>query len=108
MPSVLRTHYQQYKRDTNQLSTWLAKAAVSLGFPIDAINFTAGRPLDEAVPTRTAQQIRNAKKTARKKAKAKVGGRVATVITDAEGENGAGRDLEDENRERGRGGLGEG
>lgn len=68
MPVFLRTHYQQYKRDTDQLSTWLGKTAVSPGFPVASL--TMSEVIEgHATETRTASQVKNAKNKARDKAK---------------------------------------
>jgi hypothetical protein len=74
MPRFIRSKYQQYKQDTQQLSTWLALTAINYGFPLS--NFaSAPQPVNSAVDSaeegKTAQQLKNAKKSAKKKAKAK-------------------------------------
>ncbi|ORY22843.1 hypothetical protein BCR39DRAFT_562195 [Naematelia encephala] len=71
MPRFLRTKYQQYKNDTFQLSTWLAEAAFNFGYPLDA--FAEAEGVIDGTERRTAQQLRNAKKKAKGRAKAKGG-----------------------------------
>lgn len=76
MPRFIRSKYQQYKQDTQQLSTWLALSAINYGFPLDkfASSPHAVDPTgDAADTTKTAQQVKNAKKNAKKKAKVKKG-----------------------------------
>lgn len=90
MPLFLRTHYQQYKRDTAQLSTWLVKTASSLGYPLASLDVSTDVQT-EGEEGRTAAQVRNAKKNARKKAKAKAqkpgedGGQAGNGIDESDG-----------------------
>ncbi|WWD04021.1 hypothetical protein V865_002084 [Kwoniella europaea PYCC6329] len=72
MSRFIRSKYQQYKRDNEQLSTWLGRTAVNYGFQL--ANFLeADKYLDggdgDAKPT--ANQLKNAKKKAKAKARAK-------------------------------------
>lgn len=93
MPAFLRTHYQQYKRDTAQFSTWLVKTASSVGYPVSSLDrSTEAHAEEDEGPTAT--QVRNAKKNARKKAKAKArkGGEEGV----GEGREGGGDDHGDE------------
>lgn len=72
MPAYIQTHYQQYKHDTAQFSTWLAKKAVDFGFPLESFK-RSDAPPDVMTEVKTAAQAKNAKKKARAKAKAKQG-----------------------------------
>lgn len=75
MSKFIQTKYQQYKSDTRNLSTWLATTALNYGFPVESLT----RPTTPSAPTlydavvegRTAQQLKNAKKKAKQRAKGK-------------------------------------
>ncbi|OCF61656.1 hypothetical protein L486_01314 [Kwoniella mangroviensis CBS 10435] len=72
MSHFIRSKYQQYKRDNEQLSTWLGNTAVNYGFQL--ANFPeADKYLDggdgDAKPA--ANQLKNAKKKAKAKARAR-------------------------------------
>lgn len=69
MSKLVATCYAQYKNDTRELSTWLAVAAINHGFPIDELN---RNPFDlqDDQGQRTAQQLKNAQKKAKQRAKA--------------------------------------
>ena len=66
----LSSKYQQYKRDTLQLSSWLAQAALNYGFPVEAFTPSPTALQDEG-ERRTAAQLKNAKKKAKQRAKTK-------------------------------------
>lgn len=66
MPVILRSRYEQYKRDTRHFTTWLANTAISLGYPLAQFD----KEDEEADDEPPALSV-NAKKNARKKAKAK-------------------------------------
>jgi hypothetical protein len=66
MPPILRSRYEQYKRDTQHFTTWLANTAISLGYPVAQFDKRDG-VFEDVAPALSA----NAKKNARKKAKAK-------------------------------------
>lgn len=92
MPRFVRSKYQQYKQDTQQLSTWLALTAINYGFPLTSFA-SAPPPADSAQqadePAKTAQQRKNAKKNLKKKTKAKHLGDEGNVNGERAG-NGAG------------------
>ncbi|WVW86532.1 hypothetical protein I302_108581 [Kwoniella bestiolae CBS 10118] len=69
MSKFIRSKYQQYKRDNNQLSTWLGKTAVQYGFSLD--NFTPSSEHLEEDDKLSPSQKKNAKKRAKAKAKVK-------------------------------------
>lgn len=88
MPGFLRTHYLQYKRETAQLSSWLAQTAVSLGYPLGS--FT---PHGDTPQPRSAAQKRNARKKARVKAK-KLAQKASAQEVDNVGHEQTGKDAE--------------
>ncbi|KAL9931995.1 hypothetical protein V8E36_009056 [Tilletia maclaganii] len=67
---LFTTKYQQYKRDTAEISTFLARCALAYGFPISAFEQSAA-PSNAADEGRTKQQVKTAKKNARRRAKKK-------------------------------------
>lgn len=67
MPPLVRSRYEQYKRDTQQFTTWLAQTAISLGYPISQFDEDTGQGIAEA--TQSAKAKKNAKKKARAKEK---------------------------------------
>ncbi|WWD15674.1 hypothetical protein CI109_100096 [Kwoniella shandongensis] len=85
MPSILRTKYLQYKRDNNQLSSWLCRTAVQYGYPLDSFK-PSDISLEDEDEQKTAQQLRNAKKKAKAKAKAKGQGHDETTTTSVSGD----------------------
>lgn len=69
MARFVRTKYQQYKRDTQQLSTWLAQAALQHGYPVSSF-VRSKEPLIPEAERLTPMQINNARKRKGKKKKA--------------------------------------
>jgi len=68
MPPVIRSRYDQYKRDTQQFTTWLAQTAISLGYPVSQFDQALGGEGDDAqVLVRSAASKKNARKEARAK-----------------------------------------
>jgi hypothetical protein len=65
MAPVIRSRYEQYKRDTQQFTTWLAQTAISLGYPLSKFDQEVGDDVEIKV------QSAASKKNARKKARAK-------------------------------------
>jgi len=70
MPSHIPSIYQQYKRDTAKLGSWLAETALNYGYSTAAFELSSE---SDDTPQKTAQQVKNAKKKAKQKAKAKGG-----------------------------------
>jgi hypothetical protein len=69
MPPLIRSRYEQYKRDTEQFTTWLAQTAISVGYPVS--KFDRGDSEDaEDVPTTKSRK--KAKEKARAKEKLKL------------------------------------
>ena len=69
MASLIRSRYEQYKRDTQQFTTWLAQTAITLGYPLS--NFDC-RNSEDAEDVPTTKSKKNAKKKARAKEKVKL------------------------------------
>ena len=69
MPPLLRSRYEQYKRDTTQFTTWLAQTAISVGYPLSKFDRSVSEDAEEV---KTAKSKKNAKKKARAKEKMKV------------------------------------
>ena len=69
MPPLIRSRYEQYKRDTQQFTTWPAQTAISVGYPLS--NFDRSMS-EDAEEVKTAKSKKNAKKKARAKEKVKV------------------------------------
>jgi hypothetical protein len=67
MPPLVRSRYEQYKRDTQQFTTWLAQTAISVGYPVSKFDKRDGIDIGEIV--QSAASKKNAKKKARAKAK---------------------------------------
>lgn len=67
MPPLVRSRYEQYKKDTQQFTTWLAQTAISLGYPISQFDKSNGNGIGENV--RSAASKKNAKRKARAKEK---------------------------------------
>ena len=67
MPPLIRSRYDQYKRDTQQFTTWLAQTAISVGYPVSKFDKRNGIDIGEIV--QSAASKKNAKKKARAKAK---------------------------------------
>ncbi|KAK0544463.1 hypothetical protein OC846_006067 [Tilletia horrida] len=67
----LVSRYLQSKADTEAISTWLARACIEHGYPLDEFELSADQtiPEQDAPEHRTKQQQKNAKKNAKKKAK---------------------------------------
>ena len=65
MAPVIRSRYEQYKRDTQQFTTWLAQTAISLGYPLSKFDQEVGDDVEIKI------QSAASKKNARKKARAK-------------------------------------
>lgn len=63
MAKLIQSKYQQYKRDTISLASWLAQAAVQHGYPLS--EFAAGAAIPVAAPP-----SRSAKKKTKQKIKA--------------------------------------
>jgi len=70
MAPVIRSRYEQYKRDTQQFTTWLAQTAISLGCPLSQFDQEVGD--DVEIIVRSAASKRNAKKKARAKEKVRL------------------------------------
>lgn len=70
MPPLIRSRYEQYKRDTQQFTTWLAQTAISLGYPIS--KFDEGLDVSVEGTEQSAKSKKNAKKKARAKEKVKM------------------------------------
>jgi hypothetical protein len=69
-PPLIRSRYEQYKRDTEQFTTWLAQTAISLGYPTS--NFEKGVEEKPEGTVQTAKSKRRAQKKARAKEKVKL------------------------------------
>jgi hypothetical protein len=67
MPPLIRSRYEQYKRDTEQFTTWLAQTAISVGYPVSKFDKNYGKGVGNT--TRSAASKKNAKRKAREKAK---------------------------------------
>jgi hypothetical protein len=67
MPPLIRSRYEQYKRDTQQFTTWLAQTAISFGYPVSKFDKRNGADIGEIF--QSAASKKNAKKKARAKAK---------------------------------------
>ena len=67
MPPLIRSRYEQYKRDTQQFTTWLAQAAIPVGYPVSKFDKRNGISVGEVV--QSAASKKNAKRKARAKAK---------------------------------------
>ncbi|KAE8249917.1 hypothetical protein A4X13_0g5022 [Tilletia indica] len=92
--TFIRSKYQQSKLDTEQISTWLARAAIENGYDFE--NEFESSPTDDQSPSfvpedtgagvigRTRQQEKNSKKNAKKKAKRK---QAAAATTDNQDES---------------------
>jgi hypothetical protein len=86
MSSTTLTRYQQYKRDTINISTWLAQTALSYGFALRSAK-PAPNSLDPDRASLTAEEIRaekNRRKKERRKARedAQVGNENAASVED--------------------------
>ncbi|KAE8267038.1 hypothetical protein A4X09_0g5306 [Tilletia walkeri] len=93
--TFIRSKYQQSKLDTEQISTWLARAAIENGYDFE--NEFESSPNDDQSPSfvpedtdtagigRTRQQEKNSKRNAKKKAKRK---QAAAATTDKQDEDG--------------------
>ena len=68
MAPVIRSRYEQYKRDTQQLTTWLAQTAILHGYPLSNFGQEIG---GDAEDVKIKVQSAASKKNARKKARAK-------------------------------------
>jgi hypothetical protein len=68
MAPVIRSRYEQYKRDTQQLTTWLAQKAIALGYPLSKFDQEIG---GDGGDVEIKVQSAASKKNARKKARAK-------------------------------------
>jgi hypothetical protein len=68
MAPVIRSRYEQYKRDTQQLTTWLAQTAILHGYPLSKFDQEIG---GDAEDVEIKVQSAASKKNARKKARAK-------------------------------------
>jgi len=68
MAPVIRSRYEQYKRDTQQLTTWLAQTAILHGYPLSKFDQEIG---GDAEDVKIKVQSAASKKNARKKARAK-------------------------------------
>ncbi|WWC65533.1 uncharacterized protein I303_108151 [Kwoniella dejecticola CBS 10117] len=73
MSRLIRSKYQQYKRDNDQLTSWLANAAVQYGYPISSFTQTVD-PVVGVDEKPTPSQQKNAKKKAKARAKARAKG----------------------------------
>jgi hypothetical protein len=69
MPPLIRSRYEQYKRDTQQFTTWLGQTAISLGYPLSKFDRCESEDAED-VPTTKSKK--NAKKKARAKEKSKL------------------------------------
>jgi hypothetical protein len=68
MAPVIRSRYEQYKRDTQQLTTWLAQTAIIHGYPLSKFDQEVGGDTEDV---EIKVQSAASKKNARKKARAK-------------------------------------
>ena len=69
MAPVIRSRYEQYKRDTQQFTTWIAQTAILLGYPISKFDLDIG---DVEIIVRSAASKKNARKRARAKEQAQL------------------------------------
>jgi hypothetical protein len=68
MAPVIRSRYEQYKRDTQQFTTWLAQTAISLGYPLSQFDQEVGGDAgDVEIKVQSAASKKNARKNARAK-----------------------------------------
>ena len=68
MAPVIRSRYEQYKRDTQQFTTWLAQTAISLGYPLSQFDQEInGDAEDVEIKVQSAASKKNARKKARAK-----------------------------------------
>jgi hypothetical protein len=73
MAPVIRSRYEQYKRDTQQFTTWLAQTAISLGYPLSQFDQEINGDAEGVeVIVRSAASKKNAKKKARAKEKVRL------------------------------------
>jgi len=77
MAPVIRSRYEQYKRDTQQFTTWLAQTAISLGYPLSKFDQEVeeiGKDgVNVEVDIKTAKsKKKNAKRNARARDKVKL------------------------------------
>ncbi|KAK0559480.1 hypothetical protein OC844_004382 [Tilletia horrida] len=97
---MISSKYQQSKADTTKISTWLARAALAHGYPVDDFRLASAASLadlggaDGSVPSdgqqaesRSKQQLKNAKKNAKKKQKAKAKREAATHAATGDGDD---------------------
>lgn len=93
MAPVIRSRYEQYKRDTQQFTTWLAQTAISLGYPLSKFDQEVtelGKDgLNVEVDIKTARlKKKNAKRNARARDKVKLA-RESLVEKQGNGSSGA-------------------
>jgi hypothetical protein len=100
MAPVIRSRYEQYKRDTQQFTTWLAQTAISLDYPLSNFDEEAQKAGDEEVEKveengnaaeviiKSDKSKKNAKRKARAKDKVKLA-RESVVEKQGNGPSGA-------------------
>jgi hypothetical protein len=90
MAPVIRSRYEQYKRDTQQFTTWLAQTAISLGYPLSKFDQEVEKVGEDApeVIIKTAKSKKNAKRNARARDKVKLA-RESLVEKQGNGPSGA-------------------
>jgi len=77
MAPVIRSRYEQYKRDTQQFTTWLAQTAISLGYPLSNFDQEVKEAEVDGVNAEVdikpaAKSKKNAKRNARARDKVKL------------------------------------
>ena len=93
MAPVIRSRYEQYKRDTQQFTTWLAQTAISLGYPLSKFDQEVEEigkdEVNVEVDIKTAAKSKkNAKRNARARDKVKLA-RESVIEKQGNGTSGA-------------------
>lgn len=71
MAPVIRSRYEQYKRDTQQFTTWLAQTAISLGYPLSKFDQEVNELVEVDIKMAKLKK-KNAKRNARARDKVKL------------------------------------
>jgi len=94
MAPVIRSRYEQYKRDTQQFTTWLAQTAISLGYPLSKFDQAIDDDVEvlEQPPKSEEAEVNiqspTSKKNAKKKARRKENARLEREVIKGEKGNG--------------------
>ena len=88
LPDFLSSSYKRYKQDTALFTTWLAKAAASIGYKPEAKEQQRFTPNKAAKPSSQVQNVENLKPSARLKGKDRKAAKAAAgKVTSSNGDN---------------------